>query len=199
MTERTALLEVLIHDITDGTAHVAVLASPNRAIEFTVPETALEPVNPLDCDMVHIEPFDFAQCNTHDTTFPLGDQCKFHGRDPFEVIYEEASQQRSRAVMAEMARDEAIEEVARLRREIELLSERIHAEEDPTVLLVDKFTSTCGDCGRRADPTEQTHEFDKGCGRKFTHIGSRYLITRDFEDRLRKMRPDLIFTKRGAS
>lgn len=29
------------------------------------------------CDMRYREPFDFAECHTHDTTFPLGDVCPY--------------------------------------------------------------------------------------------------------------------------
>jgi hypothetical protein len=30
------------------------------------------------CEMYHQEPFDFAWCETHDTTFPLGGVCKYN-------------------------------------------------------------------------------------------------------------------------
>ena len=58
------------------------------------------------CVMTHTEPFDFAQCETHDETFPLGKKCRFDGREPWEVYAEEADEQRQRAVVAEMALDE---------------------------------------------------------------------------------------------
>lgn len=67
-------------------------------------ETAEEAEWPR-CDMTHTPPFDFAQCEKHDTTFPLGGACKFSGRDPFEVLHEEVDQQRGRAVRAEMRLD----------------------------------------------------------------------------------------------
>ena len=31
---------------------------------------------PAPCLMTHTPPFDFAQCETHDETFPLGGACK---------------------------------------------------------------------------------------------------------------------------
>lgn len=55
------------------------------------------------CVMKQGEPFDFAWCETHDVTFPLGGSCKFSGRSPMEVLWEEADAQRQRAVRAELA------------------------------------------------------------------------------------------------
>lgn len=64
---------------------------------------------PAPCNMTHTPPFDFAQCETHDTTFALGDKCKFDGRDMLDVYADEAQEQRARAVRAEMERDRALE------------------------------------------------------------------------------------------
>ena len=61
---------------------------------------------PAPCEMTRTAPFDFAQCETHDTTFALGEVCKFHNRDPFEVLYEEADEQRGLKVRAEAERDD---------------------------------------------------------------------------------------------
>ena len=55
-----------------------------------------------ECQMFHEEPFDFAWCETHDTTFALGDACKFQGREMWEVYAEEAQEQRGLKVRAEM-------------------------------------------------------------------------------------------------
>jgi hypothetical protein len=33
------------------------------------------------CRMFHQEPFDFAWCETHDTTFPLGSICEYHHQE----------------------------------------------------------------------------------------------------------------------
>lgn len=57
---------------------------------------------PAQCVMTHTEPFDFAHCETHDTTFPLGGTCKFNGREVWEVYADEADEQRQRAVRLEM-------------------------------------------------------------------------------------------------
>lgn len=61
---------------------------------------------PITCDMKEQKPFDFAWCETHDTTFALGERCKFYGREMWEVYAEEASEQRARAVRAEEALEE---------------------------------------------------------------------------------------------
>jgi hypothetical protein len=71
--------------------------------------TEKDTTEPAPCRMTHTPPFDFAQCETHDTTFPLGDTCKFDGRDPFEVMADEAQEQRARAVRAEQALGEALD------------------------------------------------------------------------------------------
>lgn len=62
-----------------------------------------------ECVMTRTPPFDFAQCETHDTTFALGATCKFQGRDAWEVFADEADEQRQRAVMAEDAVERATE------------------------------------------------------------------------------------------
>lgn len=53
------------------------------------------------CVMTHTPPMDFAQCETHDTTFPLGETCKFDGREPWQVFADEADEQRGLKVRAE--------------------------------------------------------------------------------------------------
>lgn len=68
---------------------------------------------PAGCRMTYTEPFDFAQCETHDTTFPLGDTCKFEGRDEVDVLLEELDVQRSRAVRAETRLARAPQEMVR--------------------------------------------------------------------------------------
>lgn len=37
-----------------------------------------EEIEGLPCDMRHEQPFDFAWCETHDSTFALGDVCRYH-------------------------------------------------------------------------------------------------------------------------
>ena len=57
---------------------------------------------PAPCVMTHTPPFDFAQCETHDETFPLGGACKWHGKESVaQVLQDEADEQRARAVHAE--------------------------------------------------------------------------------------------------
>ncbi|MFS0887044.1 hypothetical protein [Aeromicrobium sp. 179-A 4D2 NHS] len=207
--DTTAHLEVAVVETADGLSLVSALTENDEEVRFRVPADALILLGPQPCEMTHTPPFDFAQCEKHDTTFPLGEECKFHNRDPWEVIYDEADAQRRRAVIAERDRDEALDraeraqrecdvahiEADRLRKEVDMLYDRLKTEEDPVVLLVDRFTSTCGECGRPADSREKQHLWDDGCGRTFTHIGSRYFITPEFEDRLRAMRPDLTLKK----
>jgi hypothetical protein len=41
-------------------------------------EAEIEEIEALPCQMFHEQPFDFAYCETHDTTFALGDVCKYH-------------------------------------------------------------------------------------------------------------------------
>lgn len=67
------------------------------------------------CQMVHEEPYDFASCLTHDTTFPLGGECKFKGRVMWEVYADEADEQRGLKVRAEMEAEEARLELDLLR------------------------------------------------------------------------------------
>lgn len=57
------------------------------------------------CVMTHTPPFNFAQCETHDETFALGETCRFDGRDMVDVLFEAADEQRGRAVRAEMYLD----------------------------------------------------------------------------------------------
>lgn len=40
-----------------------------------------EEIKNLPCLMFHEEPFDFAYCERHDTTFALGDVCKYYRKD----------------------------------------------------------------------------------------------------------------------
>ena len=65
-------------------------------------ERAEQGDKPAPCVMTHTPPFDFAQCETHDETFPLGGACKWHGKESiYEVLEDETDEQRMRAVRAE--------------------------------------------------------------------------------------------------
>ncbi|RLP70882.1 hypothetical protein D9V30_00145 [Mycetocola reblochoni] len=81
-------------------------ADAMRALIGRVRDAEANADKPTPCVMTHTPPFDFAQCETHDTTFPLGGACKWHGQTSiFEVLDREAMEQRGRAVRAEMQRD----------------------------------------------------------------------------------------------
>jgi hypothetical protein len=64
------------------------------------------------------------------------------------------------------------------------------------VLAVGSWQSHCGACGRSCDPTEATHvrasgyDQHEGCGATYTHVMAVYPGS---EERVREMRPDLIF------
>lgn len=68
------------------------------------------------CDMRCEEPYDFAWCETHDSTFPLGGKCRFNGREPWEVYAEEAQDQRRRAVTAEIRAEVLALQIERIRK-----------------------------------------------------------------------------------
>lgn len=59
------------------------------------------------CHMVHTEPYDFASCETHDTTFALGETCKFDGQVMWHVYADEADDQRGLKMRAEMEAEDA--------------------------------------------------------------------------------------------
>lgn len=67
------------------------------------------------CNMVHQEPYDFAECRTHDTTFRLGDACKFNNRVMWEAYQDEADEQRGLKVRAEMEAEQAALELDSLK------------------------------------------------------------------------------------
>ncbi len=48
----------------------------NEFVELT-PEQIAQ-IDALSCNMFHQEPFDLAWCETHDTTFALGDNCRYN-------------------------------------------------------------------------------------------------------------------------
>ena len=71
---------------------------------------ALDELLPDPCVMTHTPPYDFAQCATHDTTFPLGGVCKYHGKSMGEIaamFADEVDEQRLLKVRAEAERDSA--------------------------------------------------------------------------------------------
>lgn len=67
------------------------------------------------------------------------------------------------------------------------------------ILVINRSSSTCGDCGRGADPNEKSHKTiieyspdtgSKGCGAKWTKVSSDY-SGKDNKRRTMEMRPDL--------
>lgn len=71
---------------------------------------------PDPCAMKHDPPMDFAYCETHDTTFPLGAACMWHGKTSIaQVLEDKAEEQRTRAVLAEARADRAEAQVARVK------------------------------------------------------------------------------------
>lgn len=89
----------------------AVMSSADASLIASAPQWLAELCDEVEelraghqpaCDMRHAKPYDFAWCETHDTTFPLGEKCKFDGRVAWEVYSDEADEQRRLKVMAEM-------------------------------------------------------------------------------------------------
>ncbi|QOC55981.1 hypothetical protein PP494_gp51 [Gordonia phage Matteo] len=76
----------------------------NTWVRTRIPALLAE-LEPAPCDMKQGAPYDFAWCETHDTTFALGEKCKFDGREPWEVFADEANEQRQLKVRAEMTLD----------------------------------------------------------------------------------------------
>lgn len=94
---------------------VNYIAAANPAAVLALIEEVRNGDKPDECVMAHTPPFDFAQCETHDTTFPLGGTCKWRGRESiYEVLDEEAQEQRGRAVRAELERDQALARIAKV-------------------------------------------------------------------------------------
>jgi hypothetical protein len=68
-------------------------------------------------------------------------------------------------------------------------------------LYIDKSDSTCGACGKGADPYEESHITlvgwhaingqTKGCGAVYDAVSSHYSFLGGLEERIEEMRPDL--------
>ncbi|MHA3723799.1 hypothetical protein ACXR2T_07960 [Leucobacter sp. HY1910] len=75
---------------------------------------------PDPCKMTHTPPFDFGQCETHDTTFPLGGSCKWHKQDSIAaVLQQEADEQRGLKVRAALRAEQAEAALAQIQAERE--------------------------------------------------------------------------------
>ena len=90
---------------------------------------------PSPCVMTHTPPFDFAQCETHDETFPLGGTCRFQGREEWEVYADEADEQRQRAVEAEIEIERLRVEADKLRDRSRVLAETVVKQTSRTIEL----------------------------------------------------------------
>lgn len=96
----------------DKVKHFYMWAGPSmhiRGEEFDrwLESEIADALAPAECIMLHVEPYDFGQCETHDTTFALGEECKFNGKEPWEVYADEADKQRGLKVRAQMEFEEA--------------------------------------------------------------------------------------------
>ena len=69
----------------------------------------------VPCSETRTEPFDFAYCSTHDTTFGLSDHCYYAGLSEFDYMEKQATEQRVRAIRAEHERDRLAAAVERVR------------------------------------------------------------------------------------
>ena len=79
-------------------------------------ETDEDPDRPAPCDMRGGGPYNFAWCVTHDTTFALGDKCRWDGVTSItEHLEDRERKQRGRANRAEVRAEAAEAEVERLR------------------------------------------------------------------------------------
>ena len=82
-----------------------------------------------------------------------------------------------------------------------MLGEGSSNPEPATTLYIDRSDSSCGACGLPAVPEQVTHDevygYNKGvgCGARFTHVSTHYM---GMDDRVREMRPDLIFVAAGS-
>ena len=100
LVEVVGVMDVRLGTLDDAGADEAALiaAAPGWLAELcdrlSAAEAQISDMQPAACDMKCQEPYDFAWCETHDTTFPLGYKCKFDGREAWEVFAAEADEQR---------------------------------------------------------------------------------------------------------
>lgn len=93
-------LEEYAHHLTPEKAVKLLqeLLSAQEQLEYFIQHSDI----PDRCNMTHTEPYDFGECEVHDETFPLGENCKwFNQHSVAEVLQDEVDSLRGRAVMAE--------------------------------------------------------------------------------------------------
>lgn len=117
------------------------------------------------CDMRHGEPYDFAWCETHDTTFPLGEACKFNGRVMWEVYAEEADEQRQRAVLAELELERHMDTLDELRGAGNARRARWHHPETVPWTGADWSNAMCGEAGEAANIVKKLRRLETGMGK----------------------------------
>lgn len=142
--EKDEIYDLICESASVEEAAEVILARFPEITRTTVPDAATDKPDP--CEMTHTPPFDFAQCETHDTTFPLGGKCKWHGRTSIvEVLQEEIDEQRARAVRAEHEHGEADKarhwfEVAHKSHE---RADKAEAERDAALAAVSDARAVC--------------------------------------------------------
>lgn len=100
------LREHYVAAVAAVTADPEVAAACGERFDRFVADLEAAADRPAPCDMKQGEPFDFAWCESHDTTFPLGGACKWHGRESVaEVLQDEVDEQRAGRVRAEIQLD----------------------------------------------------------------------------------------------
>lgn len=129
------------------------MTKPHEAIEAELQAEVDTWLRPQACKISREEPYDFAQCETHDRTFPRGGRCDHEGMSELAWLNEREGEQRARAVRAEMERDAAQDEVADAQSSASKLRARLQAIADECVGLVleDESNATAKHIGNLLD------------------------------------------------
>lgn len=102
---------------------------------------------PSACDMLHQPPFDFAHCQTHDTTFALGDKCEWDGVESIsQHLMSKADEQRGRAVRAEMNHDQEKDRADRLAAQLQEIRDIVNPHHERQLGRARKFGRQDPDC-----------------------------------------------------
>lgn len=76
MSDKKTAAQLLQERRDAGLTAADIPATEPGVWHVLTPEEEAE-IDALPCRMFHEEPFDFAYCEVHDTTFALGDVCKY--------------------------------------------------------------------------------------------------------------------------
>lgn len=104
------------------------LALENERLKALVKELKSRPdpwTQVFECKEIHEDPYDFDYCEVHDRTFERGGHCDHKGLSEIDYVDKRETEQRARAVKAEMRLDEI----------------RWWAEETPTLVDADSILS----------------------------------------------------------